>query len=146
MADHPPEHLIASRYPTAALAHGAWQIARDIGARLIVCWSQSGGTARYLSQNDFRIPIVAYSSSLLATRRMALLKGVTAICAPPPASGTLAEFTDIAEAAMLERGWIAMNEPMLLLAGKPLGVTRATNSIATLYVGDPIGGYRSHRS
>jgi hypothetical protein len=35
---------------------------------------------------------------------------------------------------------------MLLVAGKPLGQVKATNSIATLYVGDPDGGYRSHTS
>ena len=37
-------------------------------------------------------------------------------------------------------------QAMVLLAGKPLGTAKATNSIATLFVGDPNGGYRSHRS
>lgn len=144
--ESPPARLIESRYATAALAHGAWQLARDIGARLIICWSQSGGTARYLSQNDFRIPIVAYSSSETATRRMALLKGVTPIHAAPPRSGKLSDFTDMAEADMLARGWVEQGEPMILLAGKPLGQTKATNSLAILYTGDPTGGYRSHTS
>jgi len=148
LPDHgtPPAKLVESRYVTAALAHGAWHLAKDIGARLVVCWSQSGGTARYLSQNDFRIPIVAYSSSMLATRRMALLKGVTAIHASPPPSGTLSAFTDMAEAEMLARGWVERGECVVLLAGKPLGQTKATNSIATLRIGDASGGYRSHRS
>ena len=140
----PPEKLIESRYATAALAHGAWHIAKDIGARLIVCWSQAGGTARYLSQNDFRIPIIAYSSSELAARRMALLKGVTAICAKAPAG--LGDFTNLAERGMLARGWVGPGDPVVLLAGKPLGQAKATNSIAILNIGDPIGGYRSHKS
>src|SRR6185369_16814678 len=74
--DSAPIKLVESRYATAALAHGAWHVAKDIGARLIVCWSQAGGTARYLSQNDFRVPIVAYTSSPQAARRMALLRNV----------------------------------------------------------------------
>jgi hypothetical protein len=47
---------------------------------------------------------------------------------------------------MLERGWIGRGDPVVLVAGKPLGEAKATNSIAILYVGDPRGGYRSHRS
>lgn len=144
--DSPPQHLIESRYPTAALAHGAWHIAKDIGARLIVCWSQAGGTARYLSQNDFHIPIVAYTSDPQAARRIALLKGVTPILADPPPSGLLRDFTDIAERDMLSRNWVTQGQPILLLAGKPLGAAKATNSIATLYIGDPHGGFRSHKS
>lgn len=144
--DSPPLKLIETRYPTAALAHGAWHIAKDIGAKLIVCWSQAGGTARYLSQNDFHIPIVAYTSDAPTARRMSLLKGVTPIHAPAPASGLLRDFTDMAERDMLARNWAQQGEPILLLAGKPLGEAKATNSIATLFIGDPNGGFRSHKS
>jgi pyruvate kinase len=142
--DAPPQKLVESRYATAALAHGAWHIARDIGARMIACWSESGGTARYLSQNDFGIPILAYTTSIHAARRMGLLKGITAIHAPAPAS--LADFTTLAERDMLSRGWVKPGDATLLLAGKPLGRCKSTNSIATLYIGDPSGGYRSHKS
>ena len=144
--ESPPQKLIESKYATAALAHGAWHIAKDVGAKLIVCWSEAGGTARYLSQNDFHVPIIAYTSSPVAARRMALLRGVTPIRADAPPSGLLRDFTDMAERDMLAKGWIRHGEPMVLLAGKPLGTAKATNSIATLFVGDPNGGYRSHRS
>lgn len=142
----PPAKLVQSRYATAALAHGAWHIAGDIGATIIVCWSESGGTARYLSQNDFRIPIVAYTSSALAARRMTLLRGVVPIHRPPPPSGSLGDFTTILERDLLDRGWVHKGEPVVILAGKPLGEVRATNSIALLYIGDPRGGYRAHKS
>jgi len=144
--DAAPAKWIESGYGTAGLAHGAWHIARDLSARLIVCWSQNGGTARYLSHQGFRAPIVAYTSSESVARRMALLRNVTPIWREPPASGGLGDFTDIAERDMLTRGWIRAGEPMLILAGKPLGAPKATNSIATLYVGDPNGGYRAHKS
>lgn len=144
--ESPPRRLVESRYRTAALAHGAWHVARDIGARLIVCWSEQGGTARYLSQNNFRVPIVAYTSDARAARQMALLAGVTPVCAKPPASGMLGEWTDMVEREVLDRGWVRTGEPIVLLAGKPLGAAKATNSIAIFYLGDPTGGYRSHKS
>jgi pyruvate kinase len=142
----PPVKYVQSGYATAALAHGAWHIARDIKAKLVVCWSEAGGTARYLSQNEFRVPIIAYSSSARATRRMALLGGVTPVHARPPESGRLGDWTDMVERDLLSRGWAREGDPVVLLAGKPLGKARATNSIAILRIGDAEGGYRSHRS
>jgi pyruvate kinase len=144
--ESPPRRLVESKYRTAALAHGAWHVARDIGARLVVCWSEQGGTARYLSQNNFRVPIVAYSGDERSSRQMALLAGVTPIFARPPASGLLRDWTDMVERDLLDRGWGRVGDPVVLLAGKPLGVAKATNSIAILHLGDPTGGYRSHRS
>jgi pyruvate kinase len=146
MAESPPRRLVESRYRTSALAHGAWHIARDVGALMVVCWSQQGGTARYLSQNNFRVPIVAYSSDERASRQMALLSGVTPIFTQPPPSGLLRDWTDHVEAELIARGWASTGEPVVLLAGKPLGAAKATNSIAILHIGDPTGGYRSHRS
>ncbi len=100
-APRPPRRLVESRYRTAALAHGACQIARDVGARLIVCWSQQGGTARYLSQNDCCIQIIAYSSDERQTRRMALLKGVTPRWMAVPESGSLAAWNRMVDEELL---------------------------------------------
>lgn len=134
-----PAQLVATRYPTAALAHGAWQIAGDLKARAVVCWSQEGGTARYLSQNNFRIPIIAYSSSIRATRRMALLGGVTAVHCRAPASGRLAEWNEHVDKYLLASGLARKGDTILLLAGKPLGVAKATNLVAIHRVGEATG-------
>src|SRR5690606_39252055 len=142
----PPERLVASRYQTAALAHGAWHIVRDLGACLVACWSQHGGTARYLSQNAFSVPVVAYTSDPAASRRMALLRGVTPILAEPPPSGRLGDWTDTVERDLLNLGWARPGDRVALLAGKPLGAPKATNSIAVLIIGDTASGYRFHGS
>lgn len=134
-----PAQLVASRYPTAALAHGAWQIAGDLRAKVIVCWSQEGGTARYLSQNNFRIPIIAYSSSIRATRRMALLGGVTAVHCRAPLSGRLAEWNEHVDKYLLARGLAQKGDTILLLAGKPLGTAKVTNLVAIHRVGEASG-------
>ncbi|MFG0283709.1 MAG: pyruvate kinase [Phycisphaerales bacterium JB039] len=142
----PPVQLVASRYQTAALAHGAWHVARDTAAAMVVCWSQHGGTARYLSQNGFAVPIVAYTSDEASSRRMALLRGVTPVLMRPPASGLLGDWTDEVERDLLGRGWVRSGDVVVMLAGKPLGRARATNSIAVLRIGDPNSGYRAHQS
>ena len=134
----PPVKLVESRYRTAALAHGVFEVARDIGAKLIVCWSQNGGTARYLSQNNFRVPIIAYSSDDRATRRMALLYGVRAIHAQPPASGRLLDWFTRVDSDVLRRGLAALGDPIVLLAGRPLGQVKSTSTITVRNIGDEV--------
>jgi pyruvate kinase len=141
----PPTRMIAQNHPTAALAHGAWHIARDIGAKVIVCWSENGGTARYLSQNNFAIPIFAWTSNPKQARRMSLLAGVTAVCAPPPPSGSLADWNGMVDTYLLSKGVAKRGDKVLLLAGRPLGRARSTNAVAIHTLGEPTGGYHSHK-
>ncbi len=137
----PSSRLVQSRYRTAALAHGAWHVARDIGARVVACWSQEGGTARYLSQTGLNIPIIAYSSDARQVRRMALLRGVTARDMEVPPSGMLAEWNAMVEKDLLELGWINPGDPIVMLAGKPLGVKGATSTLAVHYTGNQSTGF-----
>ena len=140
-APSPAARLIKSRYRTAALAHGAWHVAHDIGAKLVACWSQEGGAARYLSQTSMSIPIVAYSSDDRHVRRMALLRGVTARRMDVPSGGTLSEWNVQVEQDLLALGWVQPGDPIVLVAGKPLGVKGATCSLAIHYTGNRTTGY-----
>jgi pyruvate kinase len=143
VAPSPSARLRESRYRTAALAHGAWHVATDLGARLVVCWSQRGGTARYLSQTGLPIPVVAYSSDEREVRRMSLLRGVTPRLMELPARrpATLAWFNLEVDMDLLELGWVEKNDPIVLVAGAPLGEQGATNTLAAHRVGDPRSGF-----
>lgn len=142
-APSPSKRLIASKYRTAALAHGAWHVAMDVGARLVVCWSQRGGTARYLSQTGLPIPVIAYSSDEREVRRMALLRGVTPRLMELPArrDATLAWFNLEADMDLLELGWVEKGDPIVLVAGAPLGTQGSTNALAVHAVGSVTSGF-----
>jgi pyruvate kinase len=144
-APTPSARLMASKYRTAALAHGAWHVAHDIGAKLVACWSQKGGTARYLSQTGLRIPIVAYSDDEREVRRMSLLRGVTARRMDVPFSGKLADWNRAVETDLTRLGWVRPGDPIVLLAGKPLGTRGATNTLAIHYIGNPSLGFLGDR-
>lgn len=135
-----PRMLEVAHRGTAALAHGAWTVAKDLGAKVVVVWSQNGGTARYLSQNRLHIPILAYSSSRRAARRMALYRGVIPIFTQPPGNGTLADWNIAVDAEVLSRNLSAMGDPIVLLAGRPLGQAKATNTIAIHRIGEVAPG------
>ena len=139
----PPSKLPEYPYRSAALTTGAWHIAKSVNAKLVVVWSQTGGTARYLSQNDFRVPIVAFTSSEVACRRMAFLGGVNPVHSPPPADGTLAAWTDQVEQLIRDNDWADEGDAAVLIAGKPLGGTNARDILAILRIGDISSGFRA---
>jgi len=127
-------------YRTAAMAHGVWNIARDNRAACLAVWSQQGGGARYLSQNDLDIPIVACSSDLRALRRMQILRGVVPVAMEVPPS--LAAWTDLVDALLQERGLVSAGDRVVLMAGAPLGKAGVTNCIALHEVGNRTTGFR----
>lgn len=137
----PARRLLASGYRTAALAHGAFYVARDTRAKLIICWSQEGGTARYLSQTGTLIPIIAYTCDPRQVRRMALLRGVTPRLMPVPGSGSLAEWNRAVDDEIRMLAWASDGDPVVLVAGRPLGVRKSTTALAVHAVGSPDSGF-----
>ncbi|MHC5022627.1 MAG: pyruvate kinase [Planctomycetota bacterium] len=135
----PPAELQKSGYRTAALAHGAWAIAQDVGARFIVVWSQQGGSARYLSQNDFAIPIYAMTADRRAAQQMQLLRGVIPIHVEKPRD--LADFTRLAERQLCDAGWAHEGDRCLVVGGGPLGRQGVVNSLAIHEIGNPDTGF-----
>jgi pyruvate kinase len=138
----PPRKLVESRYRTAALAHGAWTIAQDIAAKFIVVWSQQGGGARYLSQNNFTVPIIAITSDDRAARQMQLLRAVIPLRMPQPEN--LAHFTRMIDVYLLETGWARQGDSCILMAGAPIGLQGVTNSLAIHNIGNPNTGFARH--
>ncbi|MEM8835271.1 MAG: pyruvate kinase [Planctomycetota bacterium] len=131
----PPQKPRETRERTWAIAHGTWHMAQDIGAKLVVVWSQSGGTARALSRNGFRCPIVAFSSDIRSVRRMDILYGVTSLHlneVPQHRS----DFAQMADVIILERGWVNRGDPVIFIGGKPLDRPGATNTVAIRYAGE----------
>jgi pyruvate kinase len=137
-----PQKLIETRYRTAALAHGVWTIVQDIAAKLVVVWSQGGGGARYLSQNNFHVPIIAVTSDPRAARKMQLFRAVRPVQMRTPKSA--AEFTRLMDAYLQESGLAQPNDVCVLVAGEPIGKAGVTNSLAIHAVGNPDTGYARH--
>ncbi|MDY7109140.1 MAG: pyruvate kinase [Planctomycetota bacterium] len=129
----PPGKLLAARHHEAGLAHGVWTIAHDIDAKCIVVWSQAGGGARYLSQNNFSVPIIAVTSDERAARQMQLLGAVTPMRMDPPAS--IRAFTAIMDRHLQKSGRVQAGDACLIVAGEPLGASGVTDSITIHTVG-----------
>jgi pyruvate kinase len=137
----PPSRFPPDQLTTAAMAHGAWNVAQTVKAKVIVCWSQRGLSATALSQNRFHVPIVAYSADAQSTRRMALLRGVLAVCSQPPGNGSLSEWNQAVDSLLQAKGLAKPGDWVVLVAGRPLGRSAASNTIAVYQCGKPTSGY-----
>jgi pyruvate kinase len=102
-----------------AMARGAQAVARNAGAALVVCWSQSGLMSRHLGREAFEVPIVAYSSSERATRRTALLSGVTPVLAPR--QGSREAWLHRVDSDLVGRGWARPGDLVVVVAGREPG-------------------------
>jgi pyruvate kinase len=130
----PPKRLQASRYRTAALAHGVAAVVRDLDAKAIVVWSQRGGGARYLSQNRITVPIIAATTDRHAMRRMCPLFAVEPVLMDRP--GDINAFLHAIDVLLPQRGWADSGDPIIVVTGDPIGETGVTNALRIHYVGD----------
>jgi pyruvate kinase len=110
-----------------ATARAACDIARDIGARVIVAFTESGLSARYASKARPNVPIVSFSPNPATRRRLGLIWGVTP-CAID-FSRQADEMVDRASAFLLANGFVSPGDRFVALFGAPVGVVGTTNSI-----------------
>jgi pyruvate kinase len=118
---------------SVAVAHGVWQIVRDLKCKLVVIWSQTGSTARIFSKHRFHIPIVALSSDERALRRMALHYGVVAQAMTPPTD--MASLVDQVDRFVQEKKMAESGDRIVVVAGSSLGTPSTMNGIVIHTVG-----------
>jgi len=130
----PPRLGYASADRPAALARGAAAIVRDMQARCVVMWTQTGGGVRYLSQTRLHVPVVALCPDPVVLRQLALLFGVRPVLAAPPDDAKL--LFAHADRVLLEHHWADPGDPIVMVRGWPMGVPGTTNTIQVHHVSD----------
>jgi pyruvate kinase len=129
----PPKLLQKVHHRTAAVAHGVKSVVDDINAKLVVVWSQAGGSARYLSKHRLTAPIVALSTDAAAVRRMALYYGITPLQAEIP--GHFDDLPLLVDSICHDHKLAQPGERAIIVAGAPLGIVGVTNSLSVHTVG-----------
>ena len=99
----------------AAVAHGASQMARDLGARLIVALCRDGRTPRYLSKERLDRPVLGVTTSMRVCRQMAIHYGVLPVCLPD--AGDLERTLAAARQWAMQRGWLAEGQRVVIITG-----------------------------
>jgi pyruvate kinase len=118
---------------TEAIARGACNTAREIGAKFIVAFTESGSSAMTVSLARPSVPIIAYSPNAKTRRRMALYWSV--IPREMPAIHDADELADWCTGDLLGTGFGSPGERVVIVFGAPIGVSGSTNSIRVHVLG-----------
>ncbi len=120
-------------FPEAA-TEAACQAARLLHAKAIVAFTQSGFTARLISQDRPDVPIVALTPFSEVQRRLGLFWGVSSRLVRKVE--TTDEMIEEVEATLLSDGTVRNNDVLVIISGAPMWVTGTTNLLKFHRVGD----------
>ncbi|HEV3192810.1 MAG TPA: pyruvate kinase [Polyangiaceae bacterium] len=116
-----------------AVARGACNTAREIGAKYIVAFTETGSSAMTVSLARPDVPIIAYSTNPKTRRRTALYWGV--VPREMPTMHDTDQLVDWCTGDLLAAGYGSPGERVVIVFGAPIGVSGSTNSIRVHVLG-----------
>ncbi len=117
-----------------AISDAARHAAHDLGAKAIVAFTQSGFSARLMSQERPEVPIIALTPLVEVQRRLGLSWGVSSrLCRKVE---TTDEMIEEAEATLLGDGTVRAGDTVVIISGAPMWVTGSTNLLKLHRIGE----------
>jgi pyruvate kinase len=129
----PRTHREGVGFPEA-ISDAAAMAAHVLGARAIVAFTQSGFSARLISQERPRVPIIALTPFVEVQRRLALSWGVSSRLIRKVE--TTDEMIEEVEATLLGDGSVRVNDVIVIISGSPMWVTGTTNLLKLHRIGE----------
>jgi len=129
--------VVGENAVASAVAQAAVEIAKNVGAKTIVAFTETGSTARLISKYRPHQRVVAFTPNTTTRRRMALFWGIQ------PHAFERRDYTDdeIAAAATIlsEEGVVANGETVVMVAGVPPNFQASTNLVKVHVIGEVSG-------
>jgi pyruvate kinase len=130
----PRKHLDGAVGFPEAISDAAATAARVLKARAIVAFTQSGFSARLMSQERPDVPIIALTPFAEVQRRLALSWGVSSRLIRKVE--TTDEMIEEIETTLLGDGFVRVNDTIVIISGSPMWVTGTTNLLKLHRVGE----------
>jgi pyruvate kinase len=111
----------------------ACMAARQTGARVIACFTESGRTARLVAKYRPEVPVVAFCRNEATGRRLQVVWGVET-CQLTHV-GNVERMVHTVEELLLNRGAIRRGDRLVIVFGAPVGEKGKTNSVRLHEVG-----------
>jgi pyruvate kinase len=122
----------------ATMARGVHQMARDIKAKFIVSWTNSGGSSVFLSQQRMDIPLIAFGETRKRLQQLALLYSILPRYMEQPGSGS--QFIRQVNDLLLQNNWAEEGDPVIIVASDPITQRGITNRVVVHYIGEQFDG------
>jgi pyruvate kinase len=117
-----------------AISDAAAAVARRLKARAIVAFTQSGFSARLISQERPDVPIIALTPFVDVQRRLALCWGVSSRLIAKVHSTE--ELMEEVERSLLADGSVEAGDMLVVISGSPMWVAGTTNLLKVHRVGE----------
>ena len=108
-----------------SVAFAACRTAEEIGAKLIVVFTEGGGSARLVSRLAADIPVIGATTDIGNSRRMGLLRGVESLLIPR--AKHLSEMLASIQPLLKIRKGLEFGDRVVMTLGHPLWTTGTTN-------------------
>jgi pyruvate kinase len=116
------------------VADAAYHAAQDAKVSAIVVFTSSGSSARLVSRYRPPVPIHAITPNETVARQLSVHFGVNPVLAPEV--GSTDEMMAQMDRIVVERGLLKPGEPVVFVAGQPVGRAGTTNLIKLHRIGD----------
>ena len=120
---------VASR-TDVSVAFAACRTAEEIGARLIVVFTDGGGSARMVSRLAGNTPVIGATTVLANARRMGIMRGVQALLISKV--DTSDEMVESVEEMLREKHNLVAGDRVVMTLGLPLWKTGTTNTMKVI--------------
>jgi pyruvate kinase len=110
-----------------SVAFAACRTAEEIGAKVIVVFTEGGGVARMVSRLAANIPVIGATTDIANARRMGLMRGVQAKLIPRVESSD--EMVASVEQFLIDHHDVAPGDKVVMTLGLPLWKTGTTNTM-----------------
>jgi pyruvate kinase len=125
------EHTVSN-----SVGHAACQLAQNIQAKAIICFTEHGFTARILSKYRQSIPVIAVTPTEEIQRRLQLYWGIQSLQLQEVHNTDA--MISLAERAAVDHGFVANGDIVVMIAGLPLPITGVTNLIKAHRIGEQV--------
>jgi pyruvate kinase len=116
-----------------ALTSAASNIARNIGAKALVAFSQTGDTVRRLARLHCELPLLAFTPEPTVRNQLTLSWGVQTFDVPfVQHTDEMFEQVDL---ALVGLPWLAPGDDVVIVAGSPPGTPGSTNTLRVHQLG-----------
>lgn len=117
-----------------SVVHAACQLAENLHAKAIICFTEHGFTARLLSKYRQSIPAIAVTTDELIQRRIALYWGLQSLQLQEVSNTD--EMIALLEKTVVEQKFVEKGALVVIIAGLPLPITGVTNLIKVHRIGE----------
>jgi Pyruvate kinase len=126
--DPTPNKIVNKRTNiTKTITHNTYNIAKSIGTRMIVTFTESNNTTHYTSKHQPMIPIITFSPNETTHRKLALLWNI--IPFPTKMLQNTDEMMHRTNNFILTQNFISPGNRIITIFGTPIDISNTTNSI-----------------